>query len=98
MASIAEKYSNQIYVTSDNPRKENLDDINKDIVQGLKKSNHNIIPNRSIAIKEAMKKMDQNTVLLILGKGNEEYQEIGDQKITYSDYKAIKSSYNENKN
>lgn len=88
MGQIAAKYAKQIIVTSDNPRFEDPDLIIEDICTGIKdKSNLLIEVNRKEAIKKAIEqaKKNENSVLLILGKGDEPYQIIYDKKLPLID-------------
>ncbi|RXJ98712.1 UDP-N-acetylmuramoyl-L-alanyl-D-glutamate--2,6-diaminopimelate ligase [Arcobacter sp. CECT 8986] len=88
MGQIAAKYAKQIIVTSDNPRFEDPDLIIEDICTGIKdKSNLLIEVNRKEAIKKAIElaKQNENSVLLILGKGDEPYQIIYDKKFPLVD-------------
>ena len=89
MASIAEKYSDYVFVTSDNPRYETLDDIMAQICKGFKKTDYSIIHDRGNAIEKAMHRMDENSILLVLGKGHDDYEEINGQKHPHSDSKTI---------
>ena len=89
MASIAEEYSHHVFVTSDNPRYENLDDIIAQICEGFTGVEFSIIYNRMDAIEKAMHRMDKNSILLVLGKGHDDYEEINDQKHPHSDSKTI---------
>ena len=91
MAAIAEKYSDFVTVTTDNPRTESLEAINSDIVSGFKGNNYEIILDRKDAIYQMMDQMDDQSILLVLGKGMENYQEIGREKIPYNDKKIIES-------
>ena len=89
MAAIAEKYSDFVTVTTDNPRTESLEAINSDIVSGFKGNNYEIILDRKDAIYQMMDQMNDQSILLVLGKGMENYQEIGREKIPYNDKKII---------
>ena len=89
MGRISEKYADQLFITPDNPRSENLDDINNEIVSGLSEDKHQLFYDRSIALKEAMASLNQNDTLVVLGKGRENYQEIEGVKHPYSDIEII---------
>ena len=82
-------------VTSDNPRTEPLTNIMNDISKGFSRQKHVIIDNREEAIKSVIKKMDQNSVLLILGKGRENYEVIGKMKHNHDDVMIIKRELDE---
>ena len=90
MAKIAKHYCNKIYVTDDNPRSENPKKIRKEITKYLKGSNYYDIGNRSKAIKEAILKANSNEIILIAGKGHEDYQNYGNRIILTSDKKIVK--------
>ncbi|QKJ22074.1 UDP-N-acetylmuramoyl-L-alanyl-D-glutamate--2,6-diaminopimelate ligase [Poseidonibacter lekithochrous] len=90
MGSIAASYSKHIIVTSDNPRFEDPDLIVEDILKGIK--NHQSVKvdiNRKAAIKMAIDMADKDSVVLILGKGDESTQTIYDKKIPFSDKEEI---------
>ena len=76
MGKIAEAYSDKIFVTSDNPRTENPELIINDILTGIKNKNVYANPDREEAIKSAISEADENTIVLIAGKGHETYQEV----------------------
>ncbi|QKF72856.1 UDP-N-acetylmuramoylalanyl-D-glutamate 2,6-diaminopimelate ligase [Aliarcobacter faecis] len=91
MGKVAAKYSKHIIVTSDNPRFEDPDLIINDIVAGIPK---NISFEVEINRKEALKKAillakNENSVVLVLGKGDEATQIIYDQKLPFSDKEEI---------
>jgi len=93
MAEIAEKYSNGLIITNDNPRWEDPHKIKKDIMKGLKKlSQANFIYDREEAIKKGfylLESAKKDSVLLIAGKGHEDFQEIEGKKYSFSDKKII---------
>ena len=57
MGKIAEKYSDKIYLTDDNPRNENPSKIRKDIKKGIKKKKFKKFPDRKKAIHKAIKNL-----------------------------------------
>jgi len=88
MGKIAETYSDEVFVTNDNPRTEDPDQIIQEICSGFFKPNHCIKEkDRSLAIQKAIQGSQAGDVILIAGKGHEDYQIIGDQKIAMSDCK-----------
>ncbi|MGB7401945.1 MAG: cyanophycin synthetase, partial [Arcobacter sp.] len=92
MGKIAQNYAKHIIVTSDNPRFEDPDLIINDILEGINdKSKVEVEINRKLAIKKAIELFEENSVILVLGKGDEEYQIIYDQKLPFSDKEVIKS-------
>ena len=90
MGKIACSLSDYVFITSDNPRSENTNDIVKDITTQLKCTNYEIIVDRKLAIKKAIETFNDNSIILIAGKGAEKYQEINGVKIEYSDEEEIK--------
>ncbi len=88
MASIAEELADLVIVTSDNPRTEEPNDIIKDVVAGFDKSDTQKIaiePDRKKAIELAIESAQKDDIVLIAGKGHEDYQIIGTQKSHFSD-------------
>ncbi len=89
MAHIAEEYSDYVIFTNDNPRTEDENAIMKDILNGSKKNNHEVILNRKDAITHGISLLKENDILLILGKGHEDYQIIGKEKHHFSDKEVV---------
>jgi len=92
MGKVASDASKYIFVTSDNPRFEDPDQICDDILKGIpNKSNVEVDINRKSAIKKAIEKSKDfpKPVVLVLGKGDEEYQTIYDKKMPLNDRKII---------
>jgi len=89
MGRIAEKNSDIIIVTSDNPRTENPEEIVKDIVVGLKEENHIIEVDREKAIFKAIELAKKDDIILVAGKGHENYQVLGREKIHFDDREKI---------
>jgi UDP-N-acetylmuramoyl-L-alanyl-D-glutamate--2,6-diaminopimelate ligase len=91
MGNVAQRYCKNIIVTSDNPRFEDPDMIIEDILSGISdKSNVIVEINRKLAIQKALQLYKKDTVILILGKGDEEYQIIYDKKLPFKDYDIVK--------
>ena len=90
MGRAAEENSDYVIFTDDNPRTEDEKQIMNDIVTGLNKDNHEIIFDRKNAIIKGMSMLKDNDILMILGKGHEDYQILGKQKLPYSDYGEVK--------
>ena len=95
MASCVEKYSDMIFVAPDNPRFESQIKINKDIKNGFNKNNHIFFENRKIAIRDSINWLKPNDVLLIVGKGVENYQIVGNEKKYHSDLDSVYEFINE---
>lgn len=92
MAKIAANYSNKVILTSDNPRFENPEKIIDDMYKGL--DNEQIkktltITNRKQAIHTATMLAAQGDIILIAGKGHENYQEINGKRYPFDDKKII---------
>ncbi|MEW6481526.1 MAG: UDP-N-acetylmuramoyl-L-alanyl-D-glutamate--2,6-diaminopimelate ligase [bacterium] len=87
MGKIASDLSDIPIVTSDNPRDEDPEMIMEEIEQGIKKAYLRIL-NREEAIKKAIELADKDDLVLIAGKGHEDYQIIGNKRIPFSDKKV----------
>ena len=75
MGKIASKYADKIIITSDNSRDEDTLDIIKEIFSGVEEEKIcYIIPNRRDAITFAINQLDNESILLLLGKGHEKYE------------------------
>ena len=86
MGEVAAKFADYIVVTSDNPRQEDPYKIIKDIQEGVPlDSVVSIEPERSIAIRLAIAKAKKNDVVLIAGKGHEDYQILKEKTIHFDD-------------
>ena len=92
MGKIADKYSDRIYLTDDNPRNENPAKIRKDIKKGIKKNKIKELSNRKKAIHEAIANLKTGELLLVAGKGHEKTQDYGKRKLFFSDQKVILQS------
>ncbi|MCX6991165.1 MAG: UDP-N-acetylmuramoyl-L-alanyl-D-glutamate--2,6-diaminopimelate ligase [Chlamydiae bacterium] len=86
MGSIAERLSDVVVITSDNPRSEDPLSIIQEILQGIKEPSSILIePDRRLAIEKAIGRMKPEDILLIAGKGHETYQVTAQGKIDFDD-------------
>jgi UDP-N-acetylmuramoyl-L-alanyl-D-glutamate--2,6-diaminopimelate ligase len=85
MGKIASDLSDKVFVTSDNPRTENPFKIIEDIKKGILKNNFEVEENREEAIRKAILSSNDDAVILIAGKGHENYQEINGVRNHFSD-------------
>lgn len=91
MGFIASKFAKKIVVTSDNPRSENPNEIIQDILKGIRSpKNLRVETDRKKALQMAIEWQDSDEVLLVLGKGDERYQETNGEKIPFDDREIIK--------
>lgn len=91
MGELAGKYANFTVITTDNPRNEKPADIIKQIEEGMKKTNglYKIIEDRKEAIRFAMRIAWKNDIVLIVGKGHENYQILKDNKKIHFDDREV---------
>lgn len=92
MGKIATRKSTLAIITSDNPRNENPADIIKDIEQGVEAQNYSkytSIPDRKDAIKMAIKFAEPRDIIVVAGKGHENYQEISGERYHFDDREVI---------
>ncbi|MCC8368679.1 MAG: UDP-N-acetylmuramoyl-L-alanyl-D-glutamate--2,6-diaminopimelate ligase [Rickettsia endosymbiont of Oxypoda opaca] len=92
MGEIAARIADNIIITDDNPRNENPSDIRKEIIDGVIKISDKYIEleSREEAIKYGINNLKQDDILLIAGKGHENYQIIGDKKLPFNDIEIAK--------
>ena len=90
MAKALERYAKHCFITPDNPRFENQEEINNQIIEGFKQNNFSIYDDRTQGIKAAFNLSKKNDIVAILGKGREEYQDIKGGKVFHSDLEIIK--------
>lgn len=92
MGAVASKFAKKVYVTSDNPRSEAPEAILQDILSGIKdQSNTRAMVDRAFAIQEALKELEEDEVLMILGKGDETTMEIDGEKIHFDDREIVRA-------
>ena len=93
MGAAAERHGDQVVVTTDNPRSEDAAAIIDDIVAGLSQQDKlTVIEDRAAAIAWAIENAADNDVVLVAGKGHEDYQEITGQRTRFSDYALAESA------
>lgn len=92
MGAIAERFADRIIITSDNPRHEDVQIIIDQIKTGLRQpAAATIQTDRRLAIRFALANAKAADIVLIAGKGHEAYQQIGEQKLPFSDVAEVQS-------
>ncbi len=94
MGRIAAENSDYVIFTSDNPRTEDPELIMKDILAGVDTNNYEVELDRRKAIVKALDMINKNDVVLILGKGHEDYQILGHEKVHLDDAEEVKKYIN----
>jgi UDP-N-acetylmuramoyl-L-alanyl-D-glutamate--2,6-diaminopimelate ligase len=94
MGEIASHLADLTIITSDNPRSEEPVSIIEDIKKGFAGNSFKVIENRRDAIYEGVRMANENDVLLVAGKGHEDYQIIGSKVFHFSDREVIEESLN----
>ena len=89
MTSLALTQSDFVYITSDDLHEETFEQITSDMLKDNTLNNYVVIEDRKKAVNEAINKLNKNDILLILGKGHEEFIIKGKDKIPYNDRKAV---------
>lgn len=91
MGKVASNLADFTIITADNPRNENVSSICAQIEKGFERGNYSVLIDRQEAIEQAirLKKKYVNSCLLVAGKGHENYQIVGDDKIPFKDKEVI---------
>lgn len=89
MGAVAEQKSDQVIITDDNPRTEDSEAIVAMIRSGMKDQSATYIQKRKEAIEFALTHSAANDMILVAGKGHEDYQQIGTKKVQYSDLETV---------
>ena len=92
MGKIASEFADQVVVTSDNPRHEDPNKIIAQVLKGVSKQVMNI-SDRLLAIRTSLSEASPNDMILIAGKGHEDYQQIGDEKTYFSDQSVVQNYF-----
>ncbi|MDI6781699.1 MAG: UDP-N-acetylmuramoyl-L-alanyl-D-glutamate--2,6-diaminopimelate ligase [bacterium] len=97
MGMISGELSDETILTNDNPRTESPEDILREIEAGIRQTSiaYRIIPDRREAIFYAISAAEQGDLVLIAGKGHEDYQIIGDKTIHFDDRKVVREALKE---
>jgi UDP-N-acetylmuramoyl-L-alanyl-D-glutamate--2,6-diaminopimelate ligase len=90
MGRIAEQLADVVILTNDNPRHEEPESIIRDIATGMQ-TTPSVVPNREHAIRAALAEAQLGDSILVAGKGHEEYQQIGDRRLAYSDRDTVRA-------
>ena len=87
MGEISGRIADFTFITSDNPRTENPEEIVKEIEEGIKKTkgNYKVVVDRTEAIKEAINMATKLDIIVLAGKGHEPYQEINGEKFPFDE-------------
>jgi UDP-N-acetylmuramoyl-L-alanyl-D-glutamate--2,6-diaminopimelate ligase len=91
MGGIATKIANYTIITDDNPRTEDAAKVRKQIIAGCVNKNFIEVDDRKSAIKKAISMLATNDILIIAGKGHEQYQIIGNKKFPFNEEEIVKS-------
>jgi UDP-N-acetylmuramoyl-L-alanyl-D-glutamate--2,6-diaminopimelate ligase len=92
MGSIAERLSDRVVLTDDNPRSEPSQQIIQEIQQGLSAvAPVEVILDRALAIKYAIQSAAADDIILVAGKGHEDYQLIGSERLKFSDREQVET-------
>src|SRR5881398_3683628 len=90
MAEMADRHADYAIITSDNPRKENPDTIVAEIEKGFRSTHYEKIVDRTQAINRAIELARPRDIVLIAGKGHENYQEFADHTIPFDDIQVAR--------
>ena len=94
MMRIATSNSKYVIFTSDDLHNEDFNRIVSDAIEGIENTNFEIIMNRGKAIEKGISLLKENDILLVLGKGHEEFIIMKDKKIPFNDKKEIEKIIN----
>ena len=89
MGAIADRLSDKIVLTNDNPRSENTDQILRQIESGIQRQKAVKIPNRQEAIGFAIRQAKSGDLVLVAGKGHETTQIVGSERMPFSDRTVV---------
>lgn len=96
MGKVSAALSDRVIVTSDNPRTEDAEKIIDDILAGIKEPRPGqveAIPDRRRAIQEGISMAREGDMVVVAGKGHEDYQILGEKKIPFDDREEIRQAF-----
>ncbi|MDD2889550.1 MAG: UDP-N-acetylmuramoyl-L-alanyl-D-glutamate--2,6-diaminopimelate ligase [bacterium] len=94
MGNVASENADYVILTTDNPRSEDPKKIVEDIISGINKCNYEVILDREAAIKHAVERSSPEDVIMVVGKGHENYQLLGELKMPWDEKAVIKEALN----
>ncbi|WP_338561060.1 UDP-N-acetylmuramoyl-L-alanyl-D-glutamate--2,6-diaminopimelate ligase [Erwinia sp. E_sp_B04_7] len=90
MGAIAEQFSDVVVITDDNPRSEDPAAIVEDVLSGLLDAGRaRVVPGRAQAVTNTVMQAQEGDIVLVAGKGHEDYQIIGNRRLDYSDRTTV---------
>jgi UDP-N-acetylmuramoyl-L-alanyl-D-glutamate--2,6-diaminopimelate ligase len=92
MGAVATRLSDFVVITSDNPRSERPEEIIREIVAGATRKNYLTEPDRAEAIRRAVLIAGDSDIVIVAGKGHEQYQETDGMKIAFNDREVLEKS------
>ncbi len=91
MGRVAEQFSQHVFITDDNPRNEAPEAIARDILTGFEQPQKvRVIHDRQMAIETAISQASENDLVVIAGKGHEQIQIMGEQRLPFSDARVVR--------
>lgn len=93
MGRAATMLSDYCIITSDNPRSENQDSIVQDILKGVEKTNYCVVSDRAKAIQKAISLAQRKDIILIAGKGHEQYQILNTGRVPFNDCEVARKCF-----
>jgi UDP-N-acetylmuramoyl-L-alanyl-D-glutamate--2,6-diaminopimelate ligase len=94
MGALASRLADEVIITSDNPRNENPARIIADITNGIEGKRYKVIEDRKAAIFESIRTANTDDVVLVAGKGHEDYQIVGERVLHFCDREVVEECLN----
>ncbi len=90
MGEVATELADFVFITSDNPRSEDPEEIIRQIAAGVKKDNYRVVVDRAEAIRAALEYAGSDDIVLVAGKGHENYQVLKDRTVHFDDCEVVR--------